>query len=269
MGQLLQKKQELEDIVREAVQKGVCIAFSGGVDSSLLLMLASRAQRQFGGTVYGVLFETFLHSKGDEEGARGMALECGADFAVIRINELENPAILSNPVDRCYHCKRFLFSRLEEFAKAHDCPVIMDGTNADDTRAYRPGLKALEELHVLSPLKEAGLTKAEVRRLAGEYGISVALKPSDSCLATRLPYGTRLEKPLLEKISSGESYLKGLGFRTVRIRLHGRVARIEVAKDQIAALVSLREDIAGRLKELGFTYVTLDLEGFRSGSMDL
>ena len=267
--ELRRKKQDLEECVGDAVKQGVCIAFSGGVDSTLLLTVASRQQKQFGGTVYGVMFDTFLHEKGEEAEARKLALECGADFAVIHVNELDNPAILNNPKDRCYHCKHFLFSNLKAFANAHGCSLVMDGTNADDIKAYRPGLKALEELGVMSPLKTLGITKAQVRALAEDYDISVASKPSNSCLATRLPYGARLETPILEKIAAGEAYLKNMGFRSVRIRFYDPVTRIEVEKSQIPVFVNMREDIVNRLKELGFVYVTLDLEGFRSGSMDL
>ncbi|MCI8550800.1 MAG: ATP-dependent sacrificial sulfur transferase LarE [Lachnospiraceae bacterium] len=263
------KAEQLEEMIHEAVRKGVCIAFSGGVDSSLLLAVACREQKRSGGTVFGVMFDTFLHTKGDEEAARQVSMECGADFAVLPVNELDNTAILNNPQDRCYQCKKYLFTRLKEFAKKHQCAVVMDGTNADDLKAYRPGLTALKELGILSPLKEAGFTKEDVRRMAAEYGISAAGKPSNSCLATRLPYGERLDAAVLERIAAGEDYLSGLGFSTVRIRLHGQVARIELEPEQFSLFLNLREDIAARLKELGFIYITLDAEGFRSGSMDL
>ncbi|MCI8464490.1 MAG: ATP-dependent sacrificial sulfur transferase LarE [Lachnospiraceae bacterium] len=263
------KKERLEELLQDAVKKGVCIAFSGGVDSSLLLAAACREQRQSGGTVFGVMFDTFLHTKGDEETARKVSMECGADFAVLAINELDNPAILKNPTDRCYQCKKYLFARLKEFAVEHECAVVMDGTNADDQNTYRPGLRALAELRILSPLKEAGFTKADVRRMAEEYGVSTAGKPSNSCLATRLPYGEALETEVLGRIAKGEQYLSELGFTTVRIRLHGPVARIELLPEQFSLFFNLREDISARLRELGFVYITLDIEGFRSGSMDL
>lgn len=263
------KKQNLETMIQDAVLEGVCIAFSGGVDSSLLLKMACREQEKSGGTVYGVMFDTFLHSKGDEENAKKVAVECGADFVIMPVNELDNPAILDNPVDRCYQCKKFLFTKLKDFAREHGCAVVMDGTNADDLTVYRPGLKALAELHVVSPLKEAGISKKEVRRMAEEFGISVAGKPSNSCLATRLPYGTHLDEEVLEKISVGESYLSQMGFRYVRIRLHDRVARIEIDENQFSAFLRLHKEITARLKRIGFTYITLDMEGFRSGSMDL
>ena len=269
MYDFMDKKEKLEELLRDAVKKGVCIAFSGGVDSSLLLAAACREQRRSGGTVFGVMFDTFLHTKGDEEAARRVSMECGADFAVLPVNELDNPAILDNPVDRCYQCKRFLYARLKEFAAEHECAVVVDGTNADDLKAYRPGLKAVSELGILSPLKEAGFTKEDVRRMAEEFGISAAGKPSNSCLATRLPYGERLDAGILERIAQGEEYLTELGFETVRIRVHGPVARVELLPEQFSLFLNLREDIAARLKELGFLYITLDAEGFRSGSMDL
>lgn len=263
------KKERLEELLRDAVRQEVCIAFSGGVDSSLLLAAACREQKRSGGTVFGVMFDTFLHTKGDEEAARKVSMECGADFAVLPVNELDNPAILDNPADRCYQCKKYLFAWLKEFAEKHECAVVMDGTNADDPKAYRPGLKALSELGILSPLKEAGFTKGDVRRMAEEFGISAAGKPSNSCLATRLPYGERLDAKVLRQIAAGEEYLSELGFGTVRIRLHGPVARIEILPEQFSLFLNLREDIVARLKELGFLYITLDVEGFRSGSMDL
>ncbi len=263
------KKEKLEDFFRDAVKRGVCIAFSGGVDSSLLLAAACRERGRSGGTVFGVMFDTFLHTRGDEEAARRVSMECGADFAVLPVNELDNPAVLDNPRDRCYQCKKYLFARLMEFAEKHGCAVVVDGTNADDLKAYRPGLRALSELGVLSPLKEAGFTKGDVRRMAEEFGISAAGKPSNSCLATRLPYGERLDATVLKRIAEGEEFLSELGFGTVRIRVHGPVARIELLPEQFSLFLNLREEIAARLKEFGFLYITLDAEGFRSGSMDL
>ena len=146
--------------------------------------------------------------------------------------------------------------------------VVLEGTNADDLSEYRPGLKAIRELGIKSPLMEAGLTKEEVRRLAGEYGISVARRPSSPCLATRFPYWEELTYEKLRQVEKGENYLKTLGLYNVRLRVHGRIVRIEADAEQMGRLVERREEIVGFLKELGYGYITLDLEGFRSGSMD-
>ena len=264
-----EKKELLSRILKEALSRGACLAFSGGADSSALLAALSGERERSGGILRAVRFDTFLHGAGDGEAAARTAKECKAELFVIPVNELDNPAILNNPKDRCYLCKKYLFEKLLDFAKAHGCRAVLDGTNADDGKAYRPGLRALSELGVISPLREAGFTKEEVRRLAAEYGLSAAKRPSDSCLATRLPYGSRLERETLERIRSGEEYLKSLGLRSVRLRLHGRVARIEVEEGQLSFLAENRYGIVKRLKELGFSYITLDLEGFRSGSMDI
>ncbi len=264
-----EKKEWLRQILREALGQGACLAFSGGADSSALLAAACKEREISGGTVYAVMFDTFLHGKGDEEAAARTASQCGAELFKIPVNELDNPAILDNPPDRCYLCKKYLFEKLGGFAGEHGCSVLLDGTNADDEKVYRPGLRALSELGVKSPFREAGFTKEEVRRLGAEYGIPAAARPSDSCLATRLPYGTRLEMDLLERIRDGEAFLKSLGFRSVRLRLHGPIARIEVEDGQIPSFSQKRREITERLKKLGFVYVTLDMEGFRSGSMDI
>lgn len=263
------KKKKLNEFMERMAGEGVCVAFSGGVDSSVVLKAAAEAGKKKNGVLFGVMFDTFLHPKGDEETARRVAAECGAVFAVISVNEMENPAILDNPPDRCYQCKKFLFTRLGAFAEAHHCRIVMDGTNADDHGVYRPGLRAVSELGVKSPLAACGFTKEDVRRLAAEYGISVAGKPSNSCLATRLPYGQRLEAGLLRSIEEGEGILAGMGFRQVRLRIHGGIARIEVEAAQIPEFAARGEEITALLKPLGFRYITLDLEGFRSGSMDI
>ena len=182
------------------------------------------------------------------------------------------PEILSNPPDRCYYCKKFLFEKLAELANQLGRGIVMDGTNADDLNEFRPGLRALRELSVCSPLAESGITKAQVRQMAAEMGLETASRPSAPCLATRLPYGTKISKGLLQKIEAGEAFLKDLGFPVLRLRVHpaadGGVARIEVPADRLEDLLMCRETIIPYLKELGFAQVTLDLEGFRSGSYD-
>lgn len=247
------------------VQNGLCLAFSGGVDSAVVL----RAAHSAGLPVQAAYFSTVLHPAGEREEAERLCQELGVPFTVIAVDELSEAGIENNPPDRCYRCKRLLFLRLAEFAKGQGIRVLCDGTNADDLHEYRPGLRALKELSVKSPLAELGLCKSQVRALAEEMGLPVSQKPSSPCLATRLEYHTPLCREDLSRIGEAESFLKGLGFPAVRVRLHRGLARIEVPREKLTELSARGEEVCGRLKELGFRYVTLDLEGLRSGSMDI
>ncbi len=272
--QLQEKEKQLAAVMDEYGKEPVCLAFSGGVDSSLLLKLACAAARRHGTKVWAVTFDTMLHPVCDLENARKVAKEMDAAHVVLSVDELEQEELRNNPVNRCYLCKRRLFLRLQEFAGEKGCSLLLDGTNADDLKEYRPGLAALKELGVKSPLAACGLTKKEVKALAGKYGISAASRPSAPCMATRLPYGARLDYDLLKRIEEGEEFLKKELFSegkpgNVRLRVHGDTARLETDARQFAAVLEKKERIAKRLKELGFTYITLDLEGFRSGSMDV
>lgn len=262
-------KIKLEAYMEKLAQQDVMVAFSGGVDSSLLLKTACLAAEKNGRKVYGVMVHTRMHPVGDRELAARVAAEMGAEFLLLPVDELDGAGIGENPVDRCYLCKKFLFGRIKEEACLRKIPVIMEGTNADDLHAYRPGIRAVRELGIRSPLAELGISKEGVRRLAKEYGISVSGRPSAPCLATRFPYGTHLSYERMEKVDEGERYLRGLGMYNVRIRAHGDIARIEVDVRDMPKLLSRAGEIVRRLKKLGFTYVTMDLEGFRSGSMDV
>lgn len=259
----------LEKEINDLVEGGVCIAFSGGVDSSLILKMACEAGKKQNKNVYAVTLETKLHPVSDVTVSRKVAGEMGAVHNIIQINEFENKDILNNPVDRCYQCKKSLFINLLDFAKQNNLNNVVDGTNADDLNAYRPGIKALGELGVISPLAKLGITKSEVREMAGKLNISVATRPSAPCMATRLPYNTEINFELLENIEKGEEFIKSLGFQVVRLRVHNDIARIEVDKNKLSMLVEKGEEIVNYLKGLGFVYITLDLEGFRSGSMDV
>lgn len=263
-----EKYGRLYELMEEYTRDNVAVAFSGGVDSSLLLKLAVVCARERKSRVIAVTAATELHPSRDEAIAGKVALETGAEHRVLRVQELEQAGVAGNPVDRCYRCKRYLFERIRQEAEAMGASVVLEGTNADDLSEYRPGLKAIRELGINSPLMEAGLTKEEVRRLAGEYGISVARRPSSPCLATRFPYGEELTYEKLRQVEKGENYLKTLGLYNVRLRVHGRIVRIEADAEQMGRLVERREEIVGFLKKLGYGYITLDLEGFRSGSMD-
>ena len=250
-------------------QTDCVVAFSGGADSSLLLKMACEAGKKYGTTVYAATVSTRLHPAGDLEIAARVARECGAVHKVLQVDELAEAGIEDNPRDRCYRCKKILFLKIKELARSLGADQILEGTNEDDLHQYRPGLQALKELGIVSPLAQAGLTKEEVRSLAEEYHISVASRPASPCLATRFPYGTRLSYEAMDRISAAEDYIRGLGFYNVRVRLHGQVARIEVDEKDLVKLASLGREVREFMKARGFVYVTMDLEGFRSGSMDL
>ncbi|MCH1983691.1 ATP-dependent sacrificial sulfur transferase LarE [Ruminococcus sp. OA3] len=265
---MTENRKKVRELLADITRKDVCIAFSGGVDSSLLLKLALAEAKRHDTTVYAVTFDTQLHPSCDIQIARAVAGEMGARHQVIEVDELANPAILKNPVDRCYLCKKELFARLLEFADSKNIRTVLEGTNRDDDFQYRPGIRAVEELGVLSPLRVCGLSKREIRTWAKELGIAVADRPSTPCMATRLPYGTVITAEILKRIESGEEFLKTFGFQNVRLRVHGDIARVELDRGAFIEAVDRSEEILTELKKLGFTYVTLDLEGFRSGSMD-
>lgn len=263
------KLTQLQQYVEKLVQEGVCIAFSGGVDSSLVLKIATETGKKLNKDVYAITFESQLHPVSDVTISKRVAQEMGATHKIVQINEFENKEILKNPVNRCYLCKKSLFSNLQKFAEKLGCKYVVDGTNADDLNVYRPGVQALKELGIVSPLAQLGITKAEVRKMAAKLGISVSSRPSAPCMATRLPYNTEIDFKLLEKIEKGEEFIKSLGFEIVRLRVHGDVVRMEVPKEDLGKLLEKSGEIINYLKNLGFIYITMDLEGFRSGSMDI
>lgn len=260
--------QNLIDLISPLISDGLCVAFSGGVDSSLLLKIACDIAKKQSLQVYAVTFETKLHPHGDLDIAKKVANELGAVHHIIQVDELSNIDIQNNPIDRCYRCKKYLFQTLVEFANQNNIKNIIDGTNYDDIHEYRPGIKALNELNIISPLVKLQITKARVREMATSLGISVAKRPSAPCLATRLPYNTDIDYAVLEKIEQGETFLKTLGFHTNRIRLHGDIVRIEIL-EQFEEFIAQKDIITTYLQNLGFIYITLDIQGFRSGSMDI
>lgn len=260
--------ETLRKNIRAYRSSGVFLAFSGGVDSALLLALCVRERVP----VTAVTFQTTLHPHCDLENAKSVADKLHAPHLVLEVDEMSVPEILQNPPDRCYHCKKHLFRTLQELAGSQGCEAVLDGTNADDLGEYRPGLRALRELGIRSPLAECGVSKAEVRALAAELGLETASRPSSPCLATRLPYHVTITSGLLKNIEKGEDFLKKLGFPIVRLRVHpaedGGLARIEVPADHLEELLFQREHVTAYLRQLGFAQITLDLEGFRSGSYD-
>lgn len=263
-----EKCSYLQKLMEKYTQENVVVAFSGGVDSSLLLKTACINAVKNGTKVFAVTMHTTLHTMNEIESSKETAGEVGTEHLIISVDELKEAGIENNPVERCYLCKKYLFQKMKDKAESLGVKIILDGTNEDDLHMFRPGLKALKELEIKSPLVESDFSKTDVRKLAEEYGLSVSKKPSTPCLATRFPYGSRLSYEEMKKVEKGEDFLKNLGLYNVRLRVHNDIARIEVDKEDIVKIVVYKEAIISYLKELGYRYITLDLEGFRSGSMD-
>ncbi len=241
------------------------LAFSGGVDSVLLLAACQKA----GIDVKVITCVTPLIPAFEKEDIIRLMYELNFEVNFLHLNPLELPEFFLNDVKRCYHCKKFLFSTMQEKAKSLGCACLLDGANLDDLGDYRPGMQATKELNVVSPLLECGFTKADVRALAEAYKLSIAKKPAYACLASRIAYGETVTLEKLTSIEKAEEALKALGLHDVRVRCHNNLARIEVAQSEIElAATKLREQIISAVQAAGFTYVTIDLEGFRSGSMN-
>lgn len=246
----------------------VAVAFSGGVDSTFLAAAACDTLGSDSVLLVTAISETYgPRERADSE---HLADLLGLERLVIETSELALPAFRTNPPDRCYHCKRELFTRMAQVVAARGRYVLCDGANADDVGDFRPGRRATAELGVRSPLQEAGLTKDDVRRLSRAMDLPTWDKPSYACLASRFPYGTEISADLVERVGACEEELHRMGFRGCRVRHHGRTARIEVPAERIAELVSpeVRRRVVQRFKALGYAYVTLDLEGYRTGSMN-
>lgn len=243
----------------------LAVAFSGGVDSTYLLHEAVKAGKE---KVTALIMKTPSVPERELDEAVAFCKSRGISFFVLPADPFSAAGFRENGRDRCYICKHFLFSALLEKAKEEGIPFVADGTNADDRKEFRPGLRALKELDIRSPLAEAGLTKKEIRELSEKEGLPTWNKPSFSCLATRFPYGEELTVEKLRRTEAAENLLAELGFTQRRVRVHGNLARIEVLPAEIPLLLERRDMISSRLEELGFLYTTVDLKGFRSGSMD-
>ncbi len=245
----------------------VLVAFSGGVDSSLLLRVAAE---ELGDRVIALTTRSPTEVGEDFATAVALAQELRVRHEIIEADELEIPGYAENPVNRCYFCKNSLFEICRREAPRLGNPLVVDGANLDDLGDYRPGLTAAAELSVRHPLVEAGLTKSEIRQLSLHFGLPTWDKPSSPCLSSRFPYGTRITREGLDKVAAGEQVLRDLGFRECRVRYHEQVARIEVPASEIARLVepTTRQAVVDGLRAAGFRWVTLDLQGFRSGSLN-
>lgn len=241
------------------------IAYSGGVDSTFLLKAASDI---LGERVLAVTADSATYPKDELESAKKMTQRLGVRHQVIKTGELKDSNFLNNGLQRCYFCKRGLFRRLKKIALENKLNFVADASNICDRKDFRPGSRAKKELHVRSPLEEAGLTKEEIRLLSKRLKLPTWDKPSFACLASRIPYHTRISPALLKRIERGEAVLKRMGFRQVRLRTYDGLCRIEVSRADIPLILSKRNFIVERLNSLGYNYITLDLEGYRSGSLN-
>lgn len=256
--------KRLEEIVGR--YESALVAFSGGVDSSLALAAAVRTlgpERVLAVTSDN---ETYLPS--ELEPAREFAESLGVEHLIVETRELDNPDYARNPANRCYFCKSTLYSDLARLAAERGYACVIDGANADDEGDYRPGREAARELGVVSPLSEAGLSKEEVRELARHLGLPTWDKPALACLSSRFPYGQKITPEKLQQVARAEEYLRSRGFRQVRVRHHGEIARLEVGDDELERAFAERKEIVAGLRDAGFLYVALDLAGYRSGSLN-
>ena len=256
--------EELEAIV--APYGSVLVAFSGGVDSSLALAVAARALPKERVLAVTSNNETYLPSELEE--AKALARSLSVEHLIVNTRELDNPNYAENPTNRCYFCKSTLYSDLMKIAEEKGYVCVVDGANKDDEGDYRPGRKAAKELGVVSPLSMARMGKAEVRKLAQYLGLPNWDKPALACLSSRFPYGQEITPEKLAQVARAEEFMRRQGYKQVRVRHHGEIARLEVGPDELERAFREREEISAELKAAGFLYVTLDLTGYKPGSLN-
>ena len=262
---LEEKFQLLKDIIKK--RGSAAIAFSGGVDSTFLIKVAHEV---LGDKLIAVTATSSTYPDRELKEAIKYAEEMGVKHIIISSEELEIEGFASNPKNRCYYCKKELFTKIKEVAIKNGVEYVFDGSNLDDTGDYRPGMQAAKELEVVSPIKEAGLTKNDIRELSKKLKLPTWNKPSFACLSSRFPYGNKITLPKLKMVDRAEQFLLDMGIKQVRVRHHGEIARIEVSPEERELFfnVDIMDKIGKEFKNIGFTYVTLDILGYRTGSMN-
>lgn len=259
------KKEKLESGI--GLHESALVAFSGGVDSSYLAYMTHHMLRE---RMLAVTVDAPGIPKREIKEAEELAKQFDIPHKIVKIEFPSSSKFFENPPDRCYFCKTGIFSKLKDMAACEGFAAVFEGSNADDASAYRPGIRAIKELGIISPLKEAGLAKVEIRQLSRETGLSTAEKPSYACLASRFPYGTFLSDQGFQRVEKAEDFLFSLGFIGLRVRDHFPIARIELPENAIARFADkpFRKKIVAQFKTLGYKFITLDLEGYRSGCFD-
>jgi uncharacterized protein len=263
--ELADKRRRLDEALRRS--RPLAVAFSGGVDSSLLVAAAVEA---LGDGVTAFTVHAPIHSRREVAQAVDTAVRLGVRHVVVSFDGLDDPEFVANPPNRCYICKKIVFGEIRRRAAALGLPHLAHGVNLDDLGDYRPGLKAAEEMGVLAPLVEARMTKADIRALSRAMGLPTWDRPSMACLASRIPYGRPITAAVLQMIETAEEALQDMGFAGCRVRHHGEIARIEVAGRDVERIAreETRQAVVARLRAIGFTHVTLDLEGYIQGSLN-
>ncbi len=260
---LEQKMNQLRHILKDL--GSVCIAFSGGVDSTFLTKVSREI---LGDKVLAVTAVSPAYPKREVDEAKALAVEINVRHLIIESGELEIPEFYENRADRCYYCKSELFNRLTDLAHQYGIKHIIDGSNYDDIHDYRPGMRAAKNKGVRSPLLEAGLTKKEIRVLSHRLGLRTWNKPSFACLSSRIPYNTRITAEKLEQVEKAEEFLRELGLSQFRVRHHNEIARIETLPEEFNLIIDNRITIAERFRNIGFKYISLDITGYRTGAMN-